>query len=351
MSTWRFILTPLTPLHIGAGEDMEAYEYVITDRLYKFNLDAFITALKPDEQEEFLRLVETSIPRMRNFIRQHVDLAQQHAQFNAAVSNEAKRVYETRISKAEGDPTIRPFIKSFYRPYIPGSSLKGALRTALLYDAMPKENSARKADLLEAEVFGYLRHVRGEKRLVIQDDPFRAFKIGDSQPIEESTKVHTVAVHTRLNGAWRRDVDMLVETSLAQLSDNADLKFTHTVTIDEMMYRYKPEAFSFTISGLLAACRQFYSTHLSAERRYMRELTPTANIYDQLAQWQEKLPLHACLLRLSWGSGHEAVTVAYALRDRRMAKSRRLTDDGYPLGWAQLAIFDEQGQPFKSDEK
>lgn len=351
MSTWRFILTPLTPLHIGAGEDIEAYEYVITDRLYKFNLDAFIAALQPDEQEEFLRLVETSIPRMRDFIRQHEDLAQQHAQFSAGVSSKAKQVYEARITKAEGDPTINPFIKSFHRPYIPGSSLKGALRTALLYGAMPKKNPARKADILEAEVFGYLRRGRGKQRPIIQDDPFRAFKIGDSQPIEESTKVHAVAVHTRLNGDWRLDVDMLVETSLAQLSDNAELEFTHTVTIDETMYRYRPEAFPFTMSGLLAACRQFYGTHLEAERRYMRGLAPTASIYDELAKWQEQLPPHACLLRLSWGSGHEAVTVAYALRDTRMARSRRLTDDGYPLGWAQLAILDAQGQPFKSDEQ
>ena len=83
----------------------------------------------------------------------------------------------------------------------------------------------------------------------------------------------------------------------------------------------------------------------------MRGLAPTASIYDKLARWQEELPPHTCLLRLSWGSGHEAITVAYALRDARMARSRRLTDDGYPLGWAQLAILDEQGQPFKPDEK
>lgn len=70
-----------------------------------------------------------------------------------------------------------------------------------------------------------------------------------------------------------------------------------------------------------------------------------------LAELHGRMGYFPAALRMSWGSGHEAVTVAYALRDTEMARSRRLTDDGHPLGWAQLAIFDEQGQPFKSDEE
>ena len=50
-------------------------------------------------------------------------------------------------------------------------------------------------------------------------------------------------------------------------------------------------------------------------------------------------------MRLAWGSGRDAVTVAYALRDVSSPRSRRLTADGFPLGWAELAILDAEGQP------
>jgi len=336
MSTWRFILTPLTPLHIGAGEEIEAYEYVITDRLYKFNLGAFITALEPNEQEEFLRLVETSILRMRDFIRQHEDLAQQYAQFSAAVSSEAKQVYEARITKAEGDPTINPFIKSFHRPYIPGSALKGALRTALLYHAMDKDNPERNARRLEQAAFRFRR---------IQEDPFRAFKVGDGSALESRTHVRAVAVNTQRASQWSKDVDVLVETVPGALSDAAEVTSQHPVTFDADFYRYHERAFHLSPGAVLAACRDFYGTHLAAERETTRGLPQTAAAYDALVARAESLPDHACLVRMAWGSGRDATTVAYALRDAPSPRSRRLTADGFPLGWAELAVLDTEGQP------
>lgn len=60
-----------------------------------------------------------------------------------------------------------------------------------------------------------------------------------------------------------------------------------------------------------------------------------------LAELHGRMGYSPAVLCLNWGSGHEAVTVAYALRDARMARSRCLTDGGHPLGWAQLTILEE----------
>jgi hypothetical protein len=93
------------------------------------------------------------------------------------------------------------------------------------------------------------------------------------------------------------------------------------------------------------ACRDFYGTHLAAEREATRDLPQTAAAYDALAAHAQALPAHACLVRLAWGSGRDATTVAYALQDARSPASRRLADGGFPLGWAELAVLDAEGQP------
>ena len=69
-----------------------------------------------------------------------------------------------------------------------------------------------------------------------------------------------------------------------------------------------------------------------------------------MAARANNLPDNASLIRLAWGSGRDATTVAYRLRGSRRPSSRRLTADGFPLGWAELAIFDAQGQPVAVEE-
>lgn len=238
------------------------------------------------------------------------------------------------------------FIKSDDRPYVPGSSLKGALRTALLYNAMEKDNPAKNARRLEAEVFGYLRG----KRPVIQDDPFRAFKVGDGSPLAEACKLRAVTVHSKHGQQWDERVTMLVETTPGRLADGVELASVHPVTFDETFYRHHEGAFALTPGRILAACRDFYGTHLAAQRAYTADLPETRAVYKALTAQAEALPDHACLIRLGWGSGHDATTVGYALRSADEPISRRLTFDGFPLGWAELAILDQHGRPLEIEE-
>jgi hypothetical protein len=227
-----------------------------------------------------------------------------------------------------------------HRPYVPGSSLKGALRTALLYHAMDKDHAGRDARRLEQAVFRFR---------TVQQDPFRAFKVGDGEPLEERTRVRAVAVNTRHAGRWSEDVAVLVETVPGALSDNVEAASRHAVTFDADFYRYHERAFQLSAGAVLAACRDFYGTHLAAEREYTRDLPQAAAAYDALAARAESLPDHACLVRLAWGSGRDATTVAYALRDAPRPISRRLTADGFPLGWAELAMFDAEGRPVMAE--
>jgi len=337
MSAYRFDLFPLTPIHIGTGESLDPFEYVVDgDTLYRFILDDFLLALDREGQARFVEAVEQSVPATRRFVSEHTQVAKHASRFAADVSTAACALYEGRMADGVAHPEVFSCMRTDERPYIPGSSLKGALRTALLYHAMDKDNPERDARKLEQAVFRFRR---------VQEDPFRAFKVGDGSVLESRTRVRAVAVNTQRAGQWSKDVDVLVETVPGALSDTGEVTSQHPVTFDADFYRYHERAFHLSPGAVLAACRDFYGTHLAAERETTRGLPQTAAAYDALVARAESLPDHACLVRMAWGSGRDATTVAYALRDAPSPRSRRLTADGFPLGWAELAVFDAEGEP------
>ena len=337
MAQYRFQLTPLTPIHIGTGESLDPFEYVVTgDVLRRFSLDDFMLALDRDDQARFVEMVERSIPAIRRFVREHANVAVGVARYTANVTPAASTLYDARMEGGAAHPEVLSCIRTGDSPYVPGSSLKGALRTALLYHAMEKDNPARDGPRLEQAVF---RH------RTVQQDPFRAFKVGDGAAMEVRTRVRAVAVNTQRAGDWSRDVEMLVDTIPGVVSDRIEAASVHPVTFDSDFYRYHEGAFPLSPEAVLAACRDFYGTHLAAEGDSARGLPQAAAAYDGLAERANSLPDHACLVRMAWGSGRDATTVAYALRDARSPTSRRLTADGFPLGWAELAILDAAGEP------
>jgi len=344
MAEYRFQMTPLTPIHIGTGESLEPFEYVVAGTtLYRFTLDEFLLALHREDQAQLVELLGRSVPQTRVFVSQHVDVAVDVARFTATVSPAARALYDGRMEGGVAHPEVAACIRTADQAYVPGSSLKGALRTALLYHAMDKDNSARDARKLEGSVFGYNPHR-------IQQDPFRAFKLGDGGPLRERTRLRAVAVNSRHGANWSEKLAILVETVPGVVSDNVKAVSQHPVTFDEAFYHYHDRAFRLTPGLVLAACRDFYGTHLVAEQDFVQDLPQAAAAYQALADRAGDLPDHACLVRLAWGSGRDATTVAYGLRNRQQPISRRLTADGFPLGWAELAVFDAQGQPVAAEE-
>lgn len=340
MAEYLFHLTPLTPLHIGSGEMLEPFEYVLSGTsLYRFTMENFILALDKAEQARFVEVVGQSIPATRNFVAEKATTAQQVARWQAEVTGAASDLYYRRMTSGEGHPEIRAASRTGDRLYLPASSLKGALRTALLYQHMDKQQQARDARYLEQTVFNFRR---------VQEDPFRAFKLGDGQPLNATAKIRAVAVNTLRRGRWEQDVPLLVETIPGILSDNIEETSLHAVRFDDDFYRLHQRAFQLTPQQVIVAGRAFYGMHLVAEADFTAHLPETAAAYQALTERAEMLPENACLVRLGWGSGREATTVSYGLANSKSPISRRLTAAGFPLGWAEMHITDLNNQPISA---
>ncbi len=153
MQSVKLKITALTPLHLGTGEFYEPTNFVIDNGyLYEFNEIDFYKKLDPKQKQEFLKAVESknsdeslfAVHRIiKNFKKQAVDAAFHKVQVSKGIED----AYEKKIGRAvqikggRRKPKTKVFnqfsiartsrLKNNHRVYIPGSSLKGAISTAL----------------------------------------------------------------------------------------------------------------------------------------------------------------------------------------------------------------------------
>ena len=172
-TNYRLDIEVLTPLHIGSGTLLRRnFDFTIHQgRTYRLNEDAILSDRWPEdpaEQDLFLRQPLANLLEKGDF--------------------QAHREYFRYILGGPASGEVREALKTAHdQPYLPGSSLKGALRTALLR-ALTEKKPFRRADFGRA---GSARDAKWagrpvEQRLLGRDpnhDIFRAVHVGDSSPL------------------------------------------------------------------------------------------------------------------------------------------------------------------------
>ncbi|SRR5713101_2720894 len=119
---YRYTIKILTPLHIGSGETIPGLAYHVsnpepTSYLWTLlDLEAAATNLFHPSGT-----TDPSVETVAQFAREHLST---HGKYTLKVSREVARFLQQR--------NIWEHIKLNGKPYLPGSSLKGAIRTAVL---------------------------------------------------------------------------------------------------------------------------------------------------------------------------------------------------------------------------
>ena len=198
LTTARLVLTPLAPIHIGSGEDFEPTHYVIDDGL----LHAFEpsrAALPEPLARQLGGLGEKAdLLGIQRFFHEQRAHFTPHTHLLVPVAPGLADDYAAKVGRvANREATSRDVINrlsverathSHDRPYIPASSLKGALRTALL-DGL---NAGRRP--LSAEKGrgpNSWDSTKLEKRLLEGDyatSPLRLLKPADLMPVGEPAR-------------------------------------------------------------------------------------------------------------------------------------------------------------------
>ncbi|MCD6519486.1 MAG: type III-A CRISPR-associated RAMP protein Csm5 [Anaerolineae bacterium] len=370
-------MTVLSPVHIGTGEMLPSMEYVQEgQRIYVLDAEALVQQLaaSPSRLKAFQYLGGKGA--MGLFLREQGLSPSKLALYSLPLWGSAPQ---------EGIENIWPFIKVAGRPpmpYIPGSSLKGALRTALLrhhvwsLDQEDREALVKQAlkqgpkradDPFEKAFFGpsphtdWLRTIELEdtlplslKYLAVAQVKTLALKGQEGFPLSEkfvsypevllpSGRGRVVRLHTRLRLAQR--------FFQPRWACQAGFRAERVEQLEELVEICNQVARK-EIERELAFARQVGWQEM--ERFYKK-------LFRVLRQVIQRGELH-CLLRLGWGTGFGNKTINPELEDELYEKlkaryfsrlgapslpralspkTRRVVvpQEGklvYPLGWVRL---------------
>lgn len=327
----------LTPLHIGSGKELlRDYDYVTHGgRTWVVNADAFLEHLqRPDGSfdERIFGLPAAELLTPQDFREdagffRYVLPGQPRAQGHGAVLREQYK-------------------DAFDRPYIPGSSLKGALRTVLAWHGFQEQQLQLDVDAIRS---GRSWAGQGTEHTLFGRNPnydlLRGLQVADSQPQPVSTL---------------RIVNAQVVTGSESLGSPIEIEavwtdtvFQTTITLDEFLHGETAEReLRFGerwgwLERLPELARAWATEHLRRERDWFRQrnYASVAGLYQQMLTLLERgrLGKQNFFVQIGWGGGWSSKTIGYPLQrdpkqwerllsDKRLspARFRRKPDDPFP---------------------
>lgn len=189
----QLVLTPLSPIHIGCGEDFEPTNYVIDDGLlYGFDPSKTIK-LEEHHLSELSRLgLKANLLGIQQFFRKNKLLFKPTADVLIPVSSGFETEYEEKLGQvvqreSDGNPIFNRLVVErtissgvSQTPFIPGSSFKGSLRT-------PHLNNINRGKPIQYDEHNLKDGAaKLEKRLYEEQDfdmsPMRLIKVSDLMP-------------------------------------------------------------------------------------------------------------------------------------------------------------------------
>lgn len=285
LTTHRLYLTPLSPIHIGCGEDFEPTNYVIEDGVL-YGFDPSRAALDDAQRSELLAAVNKrgALLHVQNFFRKHAKRFTPHAQALIPVCRGVAEKYESGIGRVanvekDGKQVFNEFAieRASYTgaqawPYLPGSSVKGCLRTAWV-DELNGESPILAS---ERDRKGKPKSDVVERRLLQGDfetSPLRLLKIADFMPGREPQRRVCYAVNHKKQQVFDKNGNLAQPKGVTARKE----------TIEHGQYR------AFRAQAVLPSLGA-HADHKQApkQRIDLKEIVRATNQYH-LARWQSEL--------------------------------------------------------------
>ncbi|OON98388.1 MAG: type III-A CRISPR-associated RAMP protein Csm5 [Epulopiscium sp. Nele67-Bin004] len=129
MKAYTYTLTPLTPIHVGDGDALEPYEYVIKDgHLYKFDMGTLYQKVSDQNKQ----IIKDSM--LKKFMQLDINnLYNEKYGYTAKipVSSQVQGLYAKSLESNHQQLAIQSFVHSMDSEYIPSTTLKGVVKSAI----------------------------------------------------------------------------------------------------------------------------------------------------------------------------------------------------------------------------
>lgn len=358
----KYKLETITPVHIGSGETLNHIDgYYANRRWYHINLDKVLEHPATDINALTSEMSQRDFRWSDYFSRHNMDAAD-------------LSTYNILCAQSPETTDIREAIKSVgNRPYIPGSSIKGALRTALLSDLI---NNAENEKLYNDSSQHLNREIdKGAPSRRRQENPaqeiekaafgkdpnhdlLRALQISDTEPLQSDA----LAIET----AWTVTLNHNNEL-IQKIEGNTEYKnfveviqgvktLTFTLKIDDWLFddpAYDRLRFNDTQYGAIYSISdvcygrnksliekeiEFYDSHNFATLH---------NLYNDLKKINNRLPDGVFMLQIGWGTGYLSNTVTESFTEGEDAPVELMAlRERYRLGRSRS----NQRQPYDNRE-
>ncbi len=298
-SKYKLTLTPLTPIFIGSGETLNKTKY------YYDSLKGIINVVDEKKLINFLSRYNL-IDNFSEYLLNKGNWGNLPNWFgekriNINTVNIWKYQLKTGTLKDNKDPKkqlneIKTFIKGANGlPYIPSSSLKGAIRTALLaYEILNNKskystffNRDIKIEKIEEEVFG-----------TISNNIFRALRISDSKEFGGENLILVQRYDYSIHKKAPKPMPMFLECL------NAFKPVEMSLIIDEEQNKNK----YFTMEKIEKALKLFVEVQAQAMEAFRKNISEFGYMIDD--EYDEKLDCNMCL---GGASGFWSKSIVYAL--------------------------------------
>ncbi|MBF0625856.1 MAG: type III-A CRISPR-associated RAMP protein Csm5 [Magnetococcales bacterium] len=370
MIRYHVLLEPLTPIHIGSGERIAPEEYLIRDnQLVRFNASRVMADFTPGQRRTFEAMLhggkfQEAQKRLRH------SCCMEHECYRVPMGSESGGELARALNNPERKAEVHMFVRNGAdgRVLIPGSSIKGAMRTALvnhflhaepdrfseIKETVRQQNKKHQWRTLEESTLGFAHPE-------MEWDPLRLLKVGDTVVPEGRTRVDRV-INWNPDKGESAKMQMHFERLMSWAdSDKESFAVPVELSVDDTAAHHPCNRRRFTgyvptWDVLTKACNDFYLQRLrdEADRFFPK---PKRFDWGRLCKQNEKgyqrinLDIKKrILLRIGRFSQHESLSVddlrqGEDKEGKPIAKGKTrnmcVADRGHlPFGWVLLTLVE-----------
>lgn len=360
-------LTMISPVHVGGDQALDPTEYSLQDQkesnnsvtswLERVDLNRLLASLDSKSRTELLTVIaKGDLKGVEHWLSRHPSRSHFIVQ--------RIQVYESareELERSMSDPNRLGLVELAYRApnsqvaAIPGSAIKGAIRTALLTMGAKRQNIPQQVQDREFEEKAW-----GLRQLKPQTDPLRQFAVSDCILPENATQIDQIKIikksvtgsaadgasatagrNTRGPSSGRGvrsdpEILMMREITFSEADGETIVARGEARLMTKLAKELGRASRPLTIEEIISQCNEFYRPRLEEELKRFPVDDPQCDA--AIRQGASGLKSNEALLRIGRHSHFECVTVGppWARPPRRGSGASRSRAGGIlPLGWVR----------------
>lgn len=363
-------ISTITPLHVGSGAEYGRPEYYIASLndkkvLVRADINRLFMMLSDDLKDELVIQLEDPEFNLQSFIKM--------VNPQLPKGGLAKiRLYYSNI-KSKLPDNIAEHVKTSHLAYIPGTSIKGSIKTALLYDMVDPKDLDKVERLISRRRNGKPEIKKWDSQNFIDDffssDPrkkpntsiMRFLQVTDTSPVNRMTIYSMNSVKANKNGwTWYRHNQDAGKKFIEAIDKNENIEFELNLNqkdkiTQELKLDYKEDYLSF--DRILKCIYQFSDDLIENEIDFAHKyrIDFLEDFYTQLSS---KNTMKSPVMNIGQGTGFLASTIGLKIREydkklydtvreatrrktypNEFPKTRKvIIKDMEPMGWVKVSV-------------